>query len=230
MAPFVESENSALVLANRYDGIDLAHDSCRLIIFGGKPAGTNLQELFLLSRLNASKMLMDRIRTRFVQGVGRCCRSETDYCAVIIFGQELYQYCSRIDFVKSMSADLQAEIKFGLRNCELQDVEVDDFLYLIDQLLKRSREWKDADADIRKIAQKLEQIPDIKARLLSKIAKKEVKFTYQLWKKEFLSAINTAIEIADELSNSDDADGYRSPSSSLKVHPPAQIMSHGFPK
>lgn len=210
MNSFVASKKTALVLSNRYDGLDFAHESCRLLILAGRPAGTNLQEWFLLTRLNTSKLLLDRIRTRFVQGVGRCCRSETDYCAVIVLDQELYQYCCRTDFVKPMSPELQAEIQFGLENSEAEDVTVEDFLNLIQLLLDKTSEWKGADTDIRQRAQRLEQKPDTKAALLSQVAPKEVKFAYQLWKKEYSEAVNTAVAVADALTQCEDADAYRS--------------------
>ena len=72
LVPFVEADEAALVLANRYDGLDLPEDASRLLIIDGVPAGTNLLEHFLQSRLALISLIRERMRTRFVQGVGRC--------------------------------------------------------------------------------------------------------------------------------------------------------------
>jgi Rad3-related DNA helicase len=48
---FTTANKAALVLTNRYDGIDLLGDSCRMLVMEGLPAGVNLQESFLLTRL-----------------------------------------------------------------------------------------------------------------------------------------------------------------------------------
>ena len=62
--PFLTRKNIVLLLS-RYDGLDLPDDACRLLIFGGLPSGTNLQERFLWSKINAFSLLRDRVTTRF---------------------------------------------------------------------------------------------------------------------------------------------------------------------
>ncbi|MBO9533770.1 MAG: DEAD/DEAH box helicase, partial [Solirubrobacteraceae bacterium] len=83
LEPFRSSSESVLVLANRYDGMDLPGDDCRLILMFGLPSGTNLQERFLFETLHADAALRERIRTRIVQGMGRATRSRTDRALVI---------------------------------------------------------------------------------------------------------------------------------------------------
>jgi hypothetical protein len=41
------SAAAAVVLTNRYDGIDLPDDDCRLVVLDGLPTGADLQEKFL---------------------------------------------------------------------------------------------------------------------------------------------------------------------------------------
>jgi Rad3-related DNA helicase len=82
--PFVLAAKAVAVVANRYDGIDLAGDECRLLIVKGLQRATNLQEKFLVTRMPASILFNDRILTRIVQAVGRCTRAANDYAAVIV--------------------------------------------------------------------------------------------------------------------------------------------------
>jgi Rad3-related DNA helicase len=91
-ARFVHSERAVAVVANRYDGIDLVDDECRVLVAHGLPRGTNLQERFLIHRVGAQLLLDDRILTRLVQGFGRCTRSANDYAAVVVMGETLNTY------------------------------------------------------------------------------------------------------------------------------------------
>jgi Rad3-related DNA helicase len=85
---FVQSNGAVAVVANRYDGIDLIDDECRLLLADGLPGGANLQERFFVLRVTAQLLLDDRILTRLVQGFGRCTRSPNDYAAVIVLGEK----------------------------------------------------------------------------------------------------------------------------------------------
>ena len=51
---FSNADTGAFLLANRYDGIDLPDEVCRLIVLSGLPAATHLQERFLYDRLRAA--------------------------------------------------------------------------------------------------------------------------------------------------------------------------------
>lgn len=67
--PFINSDKAVAVIANRYDGIDLVDNDCRLLLADGLPGGANLQERFFVLRVTAQLLLDDRILTRLVQGV-----------------------------------------------------------------------------------------------------------------------------------------------------------------
>lgn len=45
----VSSDNAVAILPNRYDGIDFVDNECRLLIVGGLPRATNLQERFIIA-------------------------------------------------------------------------------------------------------------------------------------------------------------------------------------
>lgn len=63
---FSTQEKVILVLTNRYDGIDLSGDICRLQIIFGIPEATNLQEGFLWNRLNANSVLGELVKTQIL--------------------------------------------------------------------------------------------------------------------------------------------------------------------
>lgn len=78
LTAFTEASNVALVLANRYDGLDLPGDDCRMLAVVGLPGGMSLQERYLIERVGAKAQFQDRIRTRVTQAMGRCTRDEGD--------------------------------------------------------------------------------------------------------------------------------------------------------
>ncbi|NEB06925.1 hypothetical protein G3I78_49130, partial [Streptomyces sp. SID13726] len=71
--------SAVLVLANRYDGLDLPDSQSRVTVLDGMPRGAHLQERFISETLAAGRVLRERVRTRVVQGAGRCTRGLDDY-------------------------------------------------------------------------------------------------------------------------------------------------------
>jgi Helicase C-terminal domain/DEAD/DEAH box helicase len=203
---FVSEERAALLLANRYDGIDLPGDDCRLVVLTGLPANTHLQERFLLETLGARQILGERIRTRFIQGSGRATRSSRDYAAVLIRGEGLTDFCSRDEEVFAMPPQLQAELRFGLDNSENPDQDPTELLH---QFWEQGEEWAKADAFLK--ADTHEQVrrePD-GSDALGAAAKPEVLCWRALWGGDLAHAVDLAQEVTDALSGGEELRPYR---------------------
>lgn len=199
--PFITSEHAALVLANRYDGIDLPGDDCRLVVLDGLPVAVDYLERFLYQRLAATGLLNARMRTRLTQGVGRATRGEGDWCAVIIGSREAYDFCARADVRKLLHPDLQGELEFGLaQSGERTDEEI---LGLLDIMLAHDDEWRDADAQVRELRDAATVEADPAAHSLDESVSFEIDFTYAMWEGEYLRALQKAGEAADELGGKD---------------------------
>ena len=74
-----------VVMANRYDGIDLAGNSCRLLVMDGLPQGTSDYDLFRMNVV-ANSAVNSLLAQRVEQGIGRGTRGGADYCVVILTG------------------------------------------------------------------------------------------------------------------------------------------------
>lgn len=118
MTPFAELDHGVCGLAARYDGLDLPGDACRLVGLDGVPDQDNLQERFLQSRARAGAALAARVRTRIIQGAGRCTRGPGDIAVVLILGSDLSRYLTRPEVVAALDSELQAEIRFGRENSQ----------------------------------------------------------------------------------------------------------------
>jgi Rad3-related DNA helicase len=70
--------DQTVVLVNRYDGIDLPDDTCRILVFDAKPYSESLIDLYQeMCRPDSEATQMRTVRT-VEQGLGRSVRGEKD--------------------------------------------------------------------------------------------------------------------------------------------------------
>lgn len=201
------SSPSVLLLATRYDGIDLPGDDCRFMVLDGEPSASGLQEMYMRTRLGASSQLHNRIRTRITQAMGRCTRDESDYSVVVILSDKLTKRCCTKNFTRGMHPELQAEIAFGLENST--DYKTADFVELSEAFLNRVPEWQEAEQDIRKRRDSFEKISDPTAEALAKAMPYEIDYVYASWRGRHEEALSSANKVLEALEGGLDLKPYR---------------------
>ena len=78
------------ILINRYDGIDLKGDMCRLLVVDGYPRFSSYSDIYKEMRVES---IQASLKSQIIeQGLGRAVRSGSDYCAVILMGNDLVQF------------------------------------------------------------------------------------------------------------------------------------------
>lgn len=137
---FARAEAGVLGLANRYDGMDLPDNACRIVVLDGKPDAVGLQERFLSERAGANSALSERIRTRIVQGAGRSTRGPKDFAVVVIKGTDLTKYFAQPENVAALEPELQAEVQFGWDNS--RGVDPDDIVENVEMFLEHEDDWR----------------------------------------------------------------------------------------
>ncbi len=204
---FVTTAKSVAIVANRYDGIDLVGDECRLLIASGLPRATNLQEQFFISRMAVPILYNDRIRTRIVQATGRCTRSSTDYAAVVILGEQLNKFLLRPETRKYLHPELQAEIEFGID--ESKDRDLDGFLVNLGIFFEHGDDWNEVDEYIvaERDERTQEPLPCVEG-FLNAVAH-EVGYQYALWNEDFETALEEARKVLTALEGPELLRGYR---------------------
>lgn len=141
--------DKALVLVNRYDGIDLPDDTCRILIFDSKPFSESLIDLYQeVCRPDSEATLMRTIRT-IEQGMGRSVRGEKDYSVVIIIGTDITRLIRDKNSRRFLSPQMATQIEIGLEIAEMARQEVEEgetpvttLNGLIRQCLGRADDWK----------------------------------------------------------------------------------------
>ncbi len=134
------TDRTPLALANRYDGIDLAHDACRLLIMDGLPQGRNAYESYRAAILLDSGESTASMAQRVEQGLGRGSRGVGDWCAVLVLGDDLVEWISREANWRYMTASTRAQIGIGEQTSgELRTIE--DLRTAIMQCISRDQGW-----------------------------------------------------------------------------------------
>lgn len=204
---FTQSSKSVLLLANRYDGIDLPGTDCRMLVVISVPTGIGLQERYLTERLNALTQFQDRIRTRLTQAVGRCTRDESDFSVAILLGDDLLKWCCTSSNTKGLHPELQAEVEFGLDNSK--DRSAQDIVELCSAFLNQTADWHEADQEIVSKRNQLTKHADPTTKVLAKVAPLEIDYVYRMWNGQYEDAMGLATTITESLGG-DELKPYRS--------------------
>lgn len=200
---FKKSDDVMAVIANRFDGIDFPDDESRMLIIYNLPKATHLQEKFFYSKMAASILFSERVKTRIVQAVGRCTRNARDYATICILGNTVLNELVSEKNIRAYKPEMQAEIQFGITNStDLSDVK--EMLDNIGMFLNRGPQWQQAEEDIVRLREEYVARGDDKqqALLFSKLDKaagKEIDLQYCLWKKDYQQAFEVIQQIISEL-------------------------------
>jgi len=204
---FAAASNAVALLANRYDGIDLPGHACRAVSIAGFPGVTNLQEQFYATRARASAVSEERVRSRVVQGIGRCTRGPRDWALVIVADAETTTYLSRSEIRETLSTDLQAEVLFGLEQSEASASNIRDN---VSAFLAQGKEWRNnAEPAITEISSEVEYSVASAAPGLAAAARHEVEALERMWHGDWHAASVQMHEAAAELNSYRDARGYQ---------------------
>lgn len=200
---FSQCDNAMAILANRFDGIDFPDNESRMLIIYNLPKVTHLQEKFFYSKMAASVLYSERVKTRIVQAVGRCTRNAKDYASVCILGHTVLNELVSDKSLKEYKPEMRAEIKFGINNStELKNKE--EIIENVEMFLARDSSWLEAEENIVHLRDEYvnEGEENNQHQIYKKLhsaAIKEVKLQYSLWKKDYCKAFEVIQDIIDEL-------------------------------
>ena len=102
-----------LILAARYDGIDLPGDTCRMMVLDELPAGSGPLERFQRDQLNMVNGLRSLLASRIVQSFGRISRGMSDHGVVLLTGKGLVEWILSPHYRSLLPEFLQRQIEIG---------------------------------------------------------------------------------------------------------------------
>lgn len=127
-----------VILINRYDGVDLPKDACRLLVIDGVPNISReidkVNSIFLAGSSIRQYQLIQKIE----QGMGRGVRSSEDHCAVFLMGQGLISQIYVDNGMQLFSPATKAQLELSelvsdqIRGKSLHDIR-EAMMYCLDR-------------------------------------------------------------------------------------------------
>lgn len=130
------------VLVNRYDGIDLPGDACRVLAISGLPEVSSYSDLVDSEILSGSAVNLRRQVERIEQGMGRGVRSNDDYCAVLLLGSKLTSRIRSPEGFDMLTPATKAQLELSRRIArKLKTPSIAEINNVIMQCLDRDPDW-----------------------------------------------------------------------------------------
>ena len=109
------SIDKPIVFVNRYNGIDLPNDACRLLVIDGMPQGITPYDKIMSINLQDSCLIAHELAHSIEQGVGRGTRGSGDFCAVVLYGDDLCNWIDTPKNAKLFTLPTQAQFACGAK-------------------------------------------------------------------------------------------------------------------
>ena len=132
--------SNTLVVANRYDGIDLPDNSCRVLILDSRPFAESLIERYEENCREGSEIIETKIARTIEQGLGRAVRGEKDYCVVILIDPALIRCIRTTKSRQLFSAQTRMQIEIGLEIAEMAEEDISKGKKPMDALKSTARQ------------------------------------------------------------------------------------------
>jgi replicative superfamily II helicase len=126
--------------SNRYDGLDLPGDSCRLLVMEGLPSGTSDYELFRASALYGGATFSRMLAQRIEQGIGRGARGSGDHCVVLLMGPDLAGWIAKEANFKLLTSATRVQLDMGATVSKAVN-DINDLAVTIDKSFSRDSAW-----------------------------------------------------------------------------------------
>ena len=135
-----------VVFVNRYNGIDLPDDACRLLVIDSLPPLASEYKKYVQSIDNNNEEMIREQIQRIEQGMGRGVRSNGDSCCVILMGDRLADYIIRRKgiYYFSIATREQYSLSSEMWSALLEDnpcPSTDQIFGLADYSLKNDQRW-----------------------------------------------------------------------------------------
>lgn len=156
------SSSNYIVFAQRFDGVDLADDACRILVIDGIPSGDRIVDHVDAFRQKDSPEYEVRTVNKFEQALGRAVRSSADYAAVILVGPDIAAFIGRKSVTDLLEERTRRQVDLGrdLADKSGKGRSISDVVReMTHALLSRNEAWKDAHRGRVKVEGKAPRAP-----------------------------------------------------------------------
>ena len=140
-----EGHVGLVVFSNRYDGIDLPGNACRVLAIFDLPEVSSLVEAQNRNALTEAQPMLRRQIERIEQGMGRGVRSNDDYCVVILGGADLTRRIKSVEGRNLLTPPTRAQMDVAAQLArQLVNAGIPEIRTVIDSALSRDPGWVNA--------------------------------------------------------------------------------------
>lgn len=134
------------VFAQRFDGVDLPDDACRVLVIDGVPTGDRLCDQVDSARQKDSPEYDIRTVNKFEQALGRAVRSSADYAAVLLVGPDIAAFIGKKSARVLFEGRTDVQVELGKELAKMGPGRgIDEVIYgMVSGLLTRNEGWKEA--------------------------------------------------------------------------------------
>ncbi|OYQ62161.1 hypothetical protein B9G53_23685 [Pseudanabaena sp. SR411] len=204
---FRDAPSGVFILVSRVDGIDLPHETCRIMILDELPKGASLLEQFQWDVLDMKNFRAAKISNQIIQLFGRINRGRNDYGAFIINGKAISNWLGTDRKLALLPELLRKQIRLGAYLHKQQKLSnTSQFIEVIDAVLSRNSSWIDfygesideMDLD----TEATERTKEIEERM-TQAALAEVKFMSSVWERDYVTARQAIETVIQETARAD---------------------------
>ena len=141
--------SNPIVMAAKYDGVDLPDNMCRILILDSLPITETITEKYIENCIPNSTFTKIKTAQTIEQGLGRSVRGEKDFCAVLLLGNDLVKQVRYKNYREYLSPQTRKQIEIGLeiaKYAKEDKKESESFIDMIksvlSQFLNRDESWK----------------------------------------------------------------------------------------
>lgn len=131
-----------VVMINKYDGIDLPGNACRILALDGLPQARRLYERIETNFLAGSEHIIAKQIQRIEQGMGRGIRANDDYCVVLLMGASLTKTMFLMGAKQRFSPATRAQLEKSLEVANQLEGGLKELNDAIEVCLKQDKDWK----------------------------------------------------------------------------------------
>lgn len=144
----LKSEKVGLsVILNKYDGIDLGYDACRILVIDGIPGVEKyLDKVNKICLSNTKEGIINTIQ-KIEQGMGRGIRSNDDQCIVFLMGKQLINKIYDSNALKYFTPATKKQIELSnqiTKQIRNKDCSFNDITKTINYSLNQNEDWLQA--------------------------------------------------------------------------------------
>ncbi|MGD7191105.1 helicase C-terminal domain-containing protein [Ralstonia pseudosolanacearum] len=136
-----------VVFAQRFDGVDLPDDACRILVIDGIPSGERITDQVDSYRQKDSPEYEVRTVNKFEQALGRAVRSSADYAAVLLVGADIAAFIGRKDVAGLLEGRTRLQLELGRKLAQKASGTkpiTGVIAEMAQALLSRNEGWKEA--------------------------------------------------------------------------------------